>query len=156
MRIPITHKVFRNPWLAVILLLPGLLAAPTAAMAEERVLQEYQVQAAYILNFIRLTSWPSSTFTDGNQDIVMGILGENFFGPALDRIDGEYVKQRRLQIIHLGMGGNPRGCHLLYISSSERRHLHHILASLKGTATLTISDMDNFAAEGGMIQPQKN
>lgn len=150
------HKMFSRSWLAATVLLLGLTvtASPTA-MAGERVLNEYQVQAAYILNFIRFTTWPQSAFRDTQQDIIMGMLGQDFFGPVLDDIDGEYIKKRRLQILRFGPGGDPQGCHLIYISSSERRHLQPILASLKGTATLTISDMDNFAAAGGMIQIKK-
>ncbi len=138
----------------LLLSLMGPATAPTA-MATERVSDEYQVQAAYILNFVRFTTWPTSSFRDEDQDIILGIQGEDFFGATLDAIDGEAIKNRRLQIIRLGKTGNPQGCHLLYISNSEQRYLQQILAAIEGKPTLTISDMDNFAAQGGMIQIKK-
>ncbi len=130
-------------------------AGASTAQARGKALSEYQVQAAYILNFIRFTTWPPAAFADSRQDIVLGIFGEDCFGAILDDLDGTFINQRRLQIIRLGDGGDPRGCHLLYISGSEHRRLRQILLLTQGQPTLTISDMDNFAAEGGMIQLKK-
>ena len=150
------RKIFSKLWLTATLLLLGLtVIAPPTAVPGERVLPEYHLQAAYIVNFIRFTTWPESVFTDKDKDIVLGILGEDRFGSVLDIIDGENIKNRRLQVLRLGSGGDPHGCHILYISDSEHRHLRQILASLKGTSTMTVSDMDNFAEEGGMIQIKK-
>ncbi len=44
------------------------------------------------------------------------------------------------------------GCQILFISRSEQRRLSALLAALKGHNTLTVSDIDGFAHEGGMIQ----
>jgi len=150
------HKLIRKPWLTATLLLLILTAimAPSA-VAAERVLSEYQVQAAYLINFIRFTSWPPSAFRDEQQDIVIGILGEDVFGATFDAIDGRYIANRRLQVLRLREGDNAQGCHLLYISGSEGRVLKQILAGLHGKAILTVSDLDNFATAGGMIEIKK-
>jgi hypothetical protein len=43
------------------------------------------------------------------------------------------------------------GCQLLFISSSEKGQWRAIMNELRGRNILTISDMDQFAAGGGMI-----
>ena len=152
----ICRKIITGLCLKATLLLLCLTAlAARPAPAEEHALGEYQVQAAYILNFIKFSTWPASAFTNDQQDIILGILGEDFFGTTLDAIDGKFIMNRHLQVIRLKRNDNPQGCHLLYISSSENRHLKQILTGIHGKPILTISDMDNFASDGGMIQIKK-
>ena len=42
-------------------------------------------------------------------------------------------------------------CHLLFISGSEKNNIRNVLASIKNHNILTVSDMDRFAQQGGMI-----
>ena len=44
------------------------------------------------------------------------------------------------------------GCHLVYISSSERKLLPEILKSLEGSHVLTVGETEQFAVHGGMVQ----
>lgn len=130
-------------------------AANNSQAEEKRIFNEYQVQAAYLINFIRFTTWPATAFDNDGQDIFMGLLGEDFFGDALDAIDGLYINKRYLHVLRLDRSDTKHCCHVLYISSSERRHLKQILAFTKDKPVLTVSDMDNFAKEGGIIQIKK-
>jgi len=43
------------------------------------------------------------------------------------------------------------GCHILFISSSERLRFRSILDSLKNSSVLPIGDASEFIAEGGVI-----
>jgi hypothetical protein len=43
-------------------------------------------------------------------------------------------------------------CRILFISSSEEKHLKEILAALDSNGVLTVSDMPGFTRRGGMIQ----
>jgi hypothetical protein len=45
-----------------------------------------------------------------------------------------------------------RGCQVLYISSSEKKDIVQLLSTLKGASVLTVGEMAQFAARGGMIQ----
>jgi hypothetical protein len=49
-------------------------------------------------------------------------------------------------------GKGIHGCHVVYISSSERKSVAEIFSSLKGTSVLSVGEMAQFAARGGMIQ----
>ena len=42
-------------------------------------------------------------------------------------------------------------CQILFISGSERGNLRAILSTLKNQTILTVSDIDHFANQGGMI-----
>jgi len=42
-------------------------------------------------------------------------------------------------------------CHLVFISDSEARRVETILAPLASRPVLTVSDMTNFARQGGVI-----
>ena len=149
----IRHQLLTRLCLTATLLLLSLTAIATPlAEAEDLIFSEYQVRTAYILNFIRFTTWPKSSFKDAQQDIVLGIVGKDFFGTTIDAIDGKYIKNRHLRVVRLSKNDNPQDCHLLYISSSEHRHLKQILAEIQGEPILTISDIDNFAKDGGIVQ----
>jgi hypothetical protein len=140
----------RAPALAVALLAAlGLLggrpalAAPTAQ----------QVEAVFLFYFSQFVAWPPQTFADARSPIVIGVLGEDPFGSALDEaVAGERVNGRSVVVHRLQSVGEATGCQILYISSSEAARLPQILGALKGHDVLTVSDLDHFAESGGMIR----
>lgn len=83
---------------------------------------------------------------------MIGVVGDDPFGGALDRLDGSVVNGRRLRIKRLRSGDNLRGCQILFISKSEGRNLWKILESIKGMGVLTIGEMPQFNRSGGMIR----
>ena len=131
--------------LAVAGLLGGrcALAAPTAQ----------QVEAVFLFYFSQFVDWPPRAFADGRAPIVIGVLGADPFGGALDQaVAGEQVNGRPIVVRRLKSIGDAAGCHILYISSSESPQLPQILSSLKGQSVLTVSDLDHFVESGGMIR----
>ena len=44
-----------------------------------------------------------------------------------------------------------KGCHILFISRSEKSALPNILSALAGSSVLTVSETDGFCEQGGMI-----
>jgi len=116
-------------------------------------LPEYQVKAAYLFNFLKFVQWPEDAFTDSLAPIVIGIVGDDPFGNALPEVVvGKTVQGRDLVIRKYHAGENLRGASILFISTSEKKRLPQILASLHGSSALTVADMDGFLDEGGMIQ----
>jgi hypothetical protein len=119
------------------------LAAPTAP----------QVEAVFLFYFSQFVDWPPGAFADPSAPIVIGVLGDDPFGGALDqavaneRVNGRSVVVRRLKSV-----ADTAGCHILYISSSESPQLAQILSALRGRDVLTVSDLDHFVQSGGMIR----
>jgi hypothetical protein len=111
-----------------------------------------QVEAVFLFNFTQFVDWPSQTFADPSSPIVIGVLGSDPFGAALDEVvRGEVVKGHPLVVHRAQHIEELADCQILFISRSERARLEPILATLKGRNVLSVSDLDEFANEGGMI-----
>ena len=136
-------------WLSALLVLTCL---PDGGWAEGAS-PEYGVKAAFLLNFAQFIEWPAETFADANAPLRVGVLGDDPFGPVLeDTLHGATVRTRPLVVLRAADPQQLAGCHLLFISRSERPRLAPILAALADRPTLTVSDLDGFTAQGGGIR----
>lgn len=127
----------------------GLLGGRSALAAPS----EQQVEAVFLFYFSQFVDWPADAFTDERSPIVIGVLGDDPFDGALDQaVAGEQVNGRAIVVRRLKHIADATGCQILYISSSEASQLPQILSALKGRKVLTVSDLDNFVASGGMIR----
>ncbi|UCF90634.1 MAG: YfiR family protein [Desulfobacterales bacterium] len=121
------------------------------AFSETSVPREYIVKAAFLYNFAKFVEWPADAFAEIRSPIVLGMLGEDPFGSALDSINHKSVGDREIVIQRLEKLADLKKCHMLFISRSEKNDLDSILAQLSGLNILTVSDMDGFALKGGII-----
>ncbi|HEX8757938.1 MAG TPA: YfiR family protein [Steroidobacteraceae bacterium] len=135
---------------AAALIAAGLLLAARPALAEPTA---QQVEAVFLFYFSQFVDWPASAFADERSPIVIGVLGDDPFGGALDQaVAGERVNGRPVVVRRLRSIAAAADCHILYISSSEAPQLQQILSALKGHNVLTVSDLERFAQSGGMIR----
>jgi hypothetical protein len=145
------QRLSRRTWLLGLVGL-WLAGACTASADTGAAASEYQVKATFIYNFTKFTDWPSSAFTSPKAPIVIGILGEDPFGPTMEAVfRGETLAGRPFMIKRLGAEDDLRKCHLLFISRSEKDRLPALLNQLKGSSVLTVSEINGFAERGGMI-----
>ncbi|MEW6290379.1 MAG: YfiR family protein [Thermodesulfobacteriota bacterium] len=133
------------------MLLALVLCVTSPAGAEQLTGGEYAVKAVFLLNFAKFTQWPAAAFDSEQSSIVLGICGDDDFGEALSAIEGKTAGGRKLVVKKLGQGGELHGCHILFISASEKWRLQQILSELAGQPVLTVADMENFAEQGGII-----
>lgn len=70
----------------VIWLLCGGLLTGGNIGAQEAVVKEYQIKAAYLYNFAKFVEWPAQSFTNAEAPLVIGVWGENPFGGELEAI----------------------------------------------------------------------
>jgi hypothetical protein len=112
---------------------------------------EYQVKAAFLLNFARFVQWPDTGKPGG--PLIIAVLGRDPFGPALEQtIRGKSVNGRELELRYVDRSHNLKGCHVVFVSSSESRHTSEILQKLSGSYVLTVGETDDFTQEGGVIR----
>jgi hypothetical protein len=138
--------------LAALLLALGSPFADRAAPADQFP-NQYQVKAAYLFNFLKFVEWPDDAAADPHAKWVIGFVGESPVGGELARlVEGKNVLGRDLQVKKFQAADNLRGCNILFISESEKRHLPSILAALRGSSVMTVADMDNFIGLGGMVE----
>jgi len=113
---------------------------------------EYQIEAAYIYNFVRFVDWPPQAFASTNAPMVIGVLGKNVFGGSLQQIiNGKKINGHELQWAQIDSATEATNCQVVFISDSEKSHLSKILGLLQGANILTVSEADNFIGDGGMI-----
>jgi hypothetical protein len=120
---------------------------------------EYQLKAVFLFNFAQFVEWPATAFADPEAPLIIGVLGQDPFGPQLDEVvRDEVVRGRKLQVQRYQRAEAATDCHILFISHSESRNLEQILAALRGRSILTVSDAAGFALRGVMIRfiPEKS
>lgn len=129
-----------------------VLFCPRARPAEEPQLSEYQVKAALLLNFVRYSDWPASAFADAHSPYVVGVVGRDPFGKDLEKaFEGKIVKGRTFVLKRVSTEPEMRSCHLLFVSSSERRRTRDLLEKLVGAPVLTVGESPEFLDQGGAI-----
>ena len=115
-------------------------------------LTEYEVKAAYLYNFIKFVQWPQKAFSDSLDPIVIGIIGDDAFDDILRVLAEEKtVHSRNLEIRKYEHYEDIRNCHVLYISSIERRYQVSILQRMHRKWVLTVGNVEYFTRIGGII-----
>jgi hypothetical protein len=111
---------------------------------------EYQIKAAYLLNFARYVEWPAARLAAA-QALRVCVLGRDPFGGALSALDGRQINGREVRIRQLEGIDLAGECHVVFISDSEERRLGSMLRVLASRGLLLVSDLDGFAEAGGSI-----
>lgn len=115
--------------------------APTSEM-------EYKIKAAFLYNLAKYTQWPDER---SSGPLVIGVVGEDPFGEALDALSARTANGRPLEIIHLQPQEDLGACHILFIAPSAQANSAEVLAAVAGTPVLTVSDVEGFPEAGGMV-----
>ena len=129
----------------------GSLAASAPA------LNEYELKAAFLYNFVKFTEWPAEESGKSDEPFIIGVVGKDPFGAALDKlIEGETIHDKKIVARRFPrMDAAMANSHVLFISVSEEQNLAAILKLLDGQAVLTVSEIANFAQRGGIIDLKK-
>ncbi len=132
-----------------VLFVAAALATGAAGHASEQ-LGEYQVKAAFLLNFTKFVAWPPGAFEDGASPLTICVMGDDPFDGTLDQVtEGESVNGRKIAVQRVRRIPKPKSCQMLFISRSEKE-IPAILAEV-GPGVLTVSDADGFLQDGGII-----
>ena len=135
-----------RPTLAAVLLL--LQAAGGWAQTKPT---EYEVKAAYLLNFGRFTRYAAGAPQRTEFDIC--ILGRDPFGRVMDDIAAnESIDNVPVRVVRIADATQGRSCAIVFVSSFESSRTREDLAILDASDTLTVSDAPDFIELGGMIQ----
>jgi len=142
-----------NRYLAALISIAILVSAatPLSARAEEPLLHEYRIKAAFLYNFAKFIQWPKSAFIDPERTVFICILGKGPIMGALQSLSAKTVQGRRIVISHSKNLRSVKGCHILFVTKSEKSRIKHTISKFKGSPVLTVSDMDDFVKAGGMI-----
>ncbi len=137
--------------LALAIMLYPAIATPGSAQVATSV--EYQVKAAFLLNFVKFIEWPTDAFQGDKAPITLCVFGHDPFGSALDNtlrektVDNREVLARRMKEVP-----DLKSCQIVFVGVSDDKRLPEILDSLKGTSALVVGETESFAERGGSIQ----
>jgi hypothetical protein len=114
--------------------------------------REYDLKAVFLYNLASFVDWPPGVFERPESPFVIGVLGDDPFGAVLDDVvANEYVGKHPFEVRRFRRADEVAGCHVLFISDSEKRRLRDILSRLRGRPILTVADQAGFAEAGGMV-----
>jgi hypothetical protein len=126
----------------------ALMALPGACLLAQTA-SEYEVKAAFLYRFASFVEWPPGS---AHGPLCIGVAGQDPFGAALDEVvKGKSINGRAFVVKRFQTGQEPAGCHIVFISSSEKKKLRSILDRLHGEAVLTVGDMPGFCENGGVV-----
>lgn len=136
---------------ALLLAFFAAFAGPVQLRAESPLQREYEIKAAYLYNFINYIEWPENAFPAPGGTITVGIVGQSPFGAALEVLNGKQVKGRTVTLKQITDINDLGQCQIVFINSSEKAHVPELLEKLKDSRVLTVSEIDGFAQDGGII-----
>jgi hypothetical protein len=114
---------------------------------------EYQVKAAYLLNFARFVAWPPEVLP-ASAPLEFVVVGDYdpFEGALEEALRGKSANGHSILLRHQRWNEALTPYQIVFISASEEAHLPQILHNLSHRSVLTVSDIDRFALRGGVIE----
>ena len=124
---------------------------PVAANSSPRS-PEYLIKAAYLYNFAMFVDWPARAFASPDSPIVIGIVGRDPFGWALDQtVENKRISKRRITIERLQPHQVLTRCQILFIDQSEGPRVAELAQRLHGRPILIVDDAVDGSGRGGTI-----
>jgi YfiR/HmsC-like len=129
---------------AIVFMALLVIPRPAGAVDSSPKSPEYLIKAAYLYNFAMFVEWPSDAFARPDSSVVIGVVGADPFGWALDRtVQDKKIGKRQIVIERLQWGQDARRCHIVFVSGSDVARLSELAARLEGSPTLIVTDGDN-------------
>jgi hypothetical protein len=141
-------RIFAVRALARTLLLAAAAGIVFCAPAQGQNAAAPDLQAAFLLNFIKFVEWPNRP---SSQSIVICISGDDRLSLALKDASAVQPADRQIEVIRMTGSRPVRDCHVLFIAAAELRRDRTVLNATKGSPVLTVSDGSGFAEAGGVI-----
>jgi hypothetical protein len=139
--------------LACLVAVANALAAPTAS-APPSSAPDSREKAACVFNLVQYAQWPASMFKRPQDPLVLTVLGDNAFAQSLQQAArGKRVAGRSVVVrLTTNPSAAAKTSHLVFIPHSEKTRLDKNLRALSAANVVTVSDLPNFTAAGGVVQ----
>lgn len=127
-----------------------LLVFPSGTMAAS-LYDEYQLKAEITYGIAKFVTWPEDTFLLASEPFIVCVLGEGSAVRGFDSLEGRVINGHRVLLKYVESWEEYQRGHLIYVSGNYADQLDQILHHLGDRPVLSASDMNDFAAQGGMI-----
>lgn len=129
--------------LLTLLLLSLGICLVQAAHADEEL--EAKVKAAYLFHLVKFVDWPGLP----PDEVRICVYGSKSMAAMLGGLSDRQVRERTLKIVADDPSDLSR-CQVMFIGRAERKW-HGLLERAAGLPILTVSDLEDFASQGGMV-----
>lgn len=156
--VPCSRAGWRSSTQSVIIAVLVAFSVSASLAAEVAAPSEYELKAVLIYNFIKFTEWPPAKLAKSDEPFIIGILGKDPFGGALDKVvEGDTLYDKPVVVRRYARVDDVVASHALFISFSEEQSITAVLKLLdgQGASILTMSETENFAKRGGVIELKK-
>ena len=105
------------------------------------------VKAAFIFNFAKFTTWPSTAYDPGGATLC--VMGDDAVAQALQRTPKGALE---FPVRAIRPAESIAGCRVLYISGLDSVAASRVIDTLYRQPVLTVSDIASFAGLGGIAE----
>lgn len=106
------------------------------------------IRSAMIYNFCKFVQWPESDL----DTLVLGVMAAPDATLDFSSIQGKAVHDSYIKVKQVASNEDMAGCQLLYIPKGMENQLQDAFAAAQAESILTISEIDGFCSQGGIIQ----
>jgi hypothetical protein len=111
---------------------------------------EAALKAAFLYNFVKFTEWPPEVVPSDGA-IRLCVFGDEAVATALEQtVKGRQVDGHSFTVARMNV--DLSSCHVLYVTGVDRRQTLQVIERVKTAPVFTVSDLDGFAALGGVGQ----
>jgi len=104
---------------------------------------EYDEIASYLAAFLRYVTWPPPD-TPANEPWRIGVLGQDPFGPMLDRVlVGKTLDQHRIEAVRAVSADQLAGCRIAFVNPASPAECAAALRAFAGKPVLTVIYLGN-------------
>ncbi|HTV07847.1 MAG TPA: YfiR family protein [Candidatus Aquilonibacter sp.] len=147
-----THRLPNVVLLLASVMTVGPVGAIQPVNAPSTLPTQADVEAVYLFDFGKFVRWPSGVDRGPFQ---ICVAATHSFAAGVERtIANEAIDGRTLTVREISRPEEETGCAVLFIDASERERSDVLLRGAADKPLLTVSDLPDFLARGGMIQFQ--
>jgi YfiR/HmsC-like len=131
-----------------------LMAGISTASAEDGMPADFQVKAAFLINFPKYVDWPANAFASTNSPIIVAVFGDDNVANELQNMigSGRTIGGHPVVLKRIGKEEEiSHDCHILFIGASERQQIPAIFGKIRGEKILTVGESDDFLEKDGVI-----
>jgi hypothetical protein len=144
------ERIVRAPiamrWLAAACVLVTALSHPAPGAVPE-----YELKAAIIYKIGKFVRWPDPP-DQGHGTLKVCVVGRDEFGGSIDDLAGQRIHDQVIEVQRFAAyAPDTLQCQIAFISRSEEANASALVAYIGRAPVLTISDIDGFAALGGIV-----
>ena len=122
--------------------------------------RERKIRALFLRHFCKYVRWPAEVFPATDAPLVVGVVGEDVLGDALDDAMRGFVTEDGRSVVVRRLGPYPRLeddaalrlCQVLLVTEADPLVQGQVIRALRGSPVLLVSEAPGFVDAGGGIQ----